>query len=98
MDLLSVRESGRRKAEDPRGDDVLLDLRGAAHHALGAAVEVDLQRDVVAVDHGIRSRHGERRGPHRLLDPRHQELVDGTTGTVVYSVETFGEPAADVES
>src|SRR4029077_5272560 len=27
-----------------------------------------------------------------------QDLVDGTTGTVVDSVEAFGEPAADVQS
>ena len=50
--------SGRRQAEDPRGDDVLLDLRGAAHHALGAAVQVDLQR-----------RRRRRRSP-RAIRPR----------------------------
>ena len=43
--------SGRRETEDPGGDDVLLDLRRATHHALRAAVEVGLERDVVGVDH-----------------------------------------------
>src|SRR5262245_13720717 len=89
--------SGRRKAEDARGDDVLLDLRSAAHDALRAAVEVDLEPDVLTVDHRARSRHGERCGTHGLLHPRHEDLVDGAAGTVVESVETLGEPPTYVQ-
>ena len=32
------------QSEDPRGDDVLLDLRGAAHDTLRAAVEVGAEQ------------------------------------------------------
>src|SRR5262245_4886085 len=93
----SVR-SDRRQAENARGDDVLLDLGGSAHHALRAAVQVDLQPDVIAVDHRFRSGQLERCRSHGLLDPGHQELVDGAAGALVETVEALGEPAADVQS
>ena len=86
------------EAEDARRDDVLLDLRGAAHDALRPAVEVDLERGVVGVDDRVRSRDRERGRAHRLLDPRHQQLVDGAAGTVFDAVEPFGQPPAHVEA
>src|SRR4029453_3416345 len=88
--LSATARSGRREAEDARGDDVLLDLRRATHDALGAAVEVDLQRDVVTVERGLRARDRERGAADRLLDPRHQELVDRSARPVLDTVEPPG--------
>src|SRR5204863_137796 len=83
--------------EDPGGDDVLLDLRGASHDALGPAVEVDFERLVVGVERGARPGHAQGRPPNRLLDPRHQELVDRPTGAVLDTVQALGQPAAHVQ-
>ena len=62
--------SGRREAQDPRGDDVLLDLRRAAHDALRPAVEVHLQPGVVGVEDRRRTADRERGVPDGLLDRR----------------------------
>src|SRR5262245_31886908 len=77
---LSDARSAGRQVENACRDDVLLDLRGATHHALGPAVEVRLERDVVAVDRAGRSREVESRGADGLLDPRHEQLVDRAAG------------------
>ena len=58
--------SRAREAEDPGRDDVLLDLGGATHDALGAAVEIHLQPGVVGVEHRTRCR---RPRPRRVPTP-----------------------------
>src|SRR6185503_1057875 len=63
--------SAGREIEDARRDDVLLDLGRTTHDALGPAVEIGLERDVVGVHHRVRARQIERRGADRLLDPGH---------------------------
>ena len=89
--------SGGRKAEDPRRDDVLLDLRRAAHHALRAAVEVHLQPGVVGVEDGRRFADREGGVPDGLLDRGHEQLVDRSVGAVRDPVEPLRQPAAYVE-
>ena len=80
-----------------RGDEVALDLRGAAHDALGPAVEVDLQPGVVAA--AVAGAADRQRGvADGLLDLGHEQLVDRALGTVVDAVEAVGQPAAHVEA
>src|ERR1700754_537717 len=65
MSYISVPQS-----KDPLRDDVLLNLAGTAHHALRAAIHIGPEHFFV-----IRPDRGQGSVPDRLLDPRHQQLV-----------------------
>src|SRR5580704_2448363 len=71
--------SGGSQPEDARGDDVLLDLRGAAHDRLGPAVEVGAEQPggagaLAGADAGFG--FGQRRVSDGLLGPGHEQLVE----------------------
>ena len=93
-----VRPSGGRQAEDARGDDVLLDLRRAAHDALRAAVEVHLQRRC----RRRRSRRAcrrprARRAPTACSTHVISSLSIEPPGPCVDAVEALRQPAAHVQ-
>ena len=84
-----------RELQDPVGDQVALDLRGAAHDALGSAVQVHLRpRVVVAAVAGAADR--QRGVADGLLGRGHEQLVDRALGPVGDAVEAVGQPAAHV--
>src|SRR4051812_16413869 len=78
--------SGLRQVEDAAGDEVALDLRGAAHDTLRATVEVRLEPCVV-VAVVRRAADIECRVADSLLDLGHQQLVDRTLGSVGDAIE-----------
>ena len=84
------------QSQDAAGDEVALDLRRAAHDALGPAVEVHLQPGVVAAA-VAGAAHRQRGVADRLLDLGHQQLVDRALGAVLDAVEAVGESPADVQ-
>src|SRR5580692_1364013 len=79
--------SGGSQSENARGDDVLLDLRGAAHDRLRPAVEVGAEQLGVAG-----AALGQRRVPDSLLGPGHQQLVERSLGAVRHPVEPLRQP------
>ena len=81
------------EAEDPRRDEVLLDLGGPAHHALRPAVEVGAEHAGVAAVEGAPG-DGERGVAHGLLDLGHEELVDRSLGSVLDAVEAVRQADA----
>src|SRR3954469_4172852 len=83
--------------QDSSGDESALDLLGSAHHALRATVEIGTKCRVIST--GIAGTGDRERGmADRLLDLRHQQLVDRSLWAVRYAVQPFRQTPADVKA